>query len=912
VIGAGGAGVVYAARDPELCRTIALKVLRPEIARRPDARARLVREAQALARLRHPNIVSVYDVGAVDDTSFIALEYVDGMTFGEWLAASPRTWRRIVDVLARAGRGLAAAHAAGLVHRDFKPSNLLVGRDGRVLVTDFGLARIAAERDDREPDAAPVTVEDEVDKDMLGRTITRSDRRIGTPAYMAPEQHAGGAADARSDQFSLAVTLHEALFGESPSVTARMRATGQARPARRAVPPWLVRVIARGLEPDPARRHPTVDAMVAALVRGTSRRRRWWSALVAGNAALLIGVVFVARQCGGAGADEVCGGAARELAGAWDSTVRAEVGKAFAASPVSYAADTWARVAPLLDDHARRWASMHGEACLATRRGEQSEAMLDRRMVCLGERRQELARLVGLLRQPDKEIVEHAVGAALALGRIDACADLELLTRGEPPPAPPEARARVAAARALLAQAHALEVAGKRAQGLAVTSSVAAEVDALAYMPLRAELSFQMARLRTGKEELASLEEAIWAAEASGHDRVTQAALIDAVGALSDLDRFDDARALGRRAEAALLRAGSPDDQRAQLLNNLGLLLLRQGDHAGARSRHEEALALRRRLHGESHPDVAQSLSNLGNVAYRMGESSQAMAHYEAALAIEELVMGAEHPAVARNLNNMGVLLVESGRVDEALSRYERALAIREGAFGPKGAEVASTLGNMGNAYKRLGRYDEAVAVFERAIAIREEVLGPEHTQVALLHNNLGNVWFSRKDMDRALLHYQRSADMRESALGPDHVDLVSSLLNVCSVHHERGRTREALATCERALAIAVKSLGPDHPRTLEALQLTAPVRAAAGRSAQAIADLERVHAALRRSDSPPDQIAAAELALADVLWRHGGDRARARRLASDAQARLAAGGAEVAELRRDVERWLRAHGARR
>jgi serine/threonine protein kinase len=251
-VGAGAMGNVYLAHDPDLDRRVAVKLLNPA-AGITELRSRLLREAQAMARLSHPEVITVYDVGTYGEQLFIAMEFVEGGTLREWLAERPRSWREVVGVFLRAGRGLASAHAAGLVHRDFKPDNVLVGDDGRVRVTDFGLARAVHEAaQSAEEPAAPGTIVD--------ATLTRTGTLVGTPAYMAPEQLRGAAADARSDMFSFCVSFYEALYGERPfagttvvelreSVSAG-RVRGAARSA--AVPARLRRALTVGLRPAPA------------------------------------------------------------------------------------------------------------------------------------------------------------------------------------------------------------------------------------------------------------------------------------------------------------------------------------------------------------------------------------------------------------------------------------------------------------------------------------------------------------------------------------------------------------------------------------------------------------------------------------------------------------------------------------
>jgi tetratricopeptide (TPR) repeat protein len=294
-IGAGAMGIVYTARDPDLGRKVALKLLRadPSAETSQGARARLLREAQAMAKLSHPNVIAIYDVGTVADEVFLAMELVEGGTLGDWMRV-PRSWREVLAVMRRAGEGLAAAHDAGLVHRDFKPDNVLVGADGRVRVTDFGLAR-ATEDPSSERGQGHAT--------DVAATATRTGALVGTPAYMAPEQIAGHVADARSDVFSFCVTFYEALYGERPFAGTTLVGIAEAvrrqeiRPvaAGNRVPSWLRRVVVRGLQALPAERPGSIRALLDAIDAGSARARLRTAlaalsllvaALVAGVAAL--------------------------------------------------------------------------------------------------------------------------------------------------------------------------------------------------------------------------------------------------------------------------------------------------------------------------------------------------------------------------------------------------------------------------------------------------------------------------------------------------------------------------------------------------------------------------------------------------------------------------------------------------
>jgi WD40 repeat protein len=267
-VGSGAMSMVYAAYDDELDRRVAVKILRTALV---PSDVRLRREARALARLSHPNVVAVHEIGHWEDRLFIAMELVEGQTLDTWLAARPHTWKEIVDVLLQAGRGLAAAHDLGLVHRDFKPTNVMVGEDGRVRVLDFGLVRLieqpgvawSEEHHDgvMSPEAPPA----------VSGAETATGACVGTPAYMAPEQHAGLVADVQSDQFSFCVALHEALFDARPGEPPE---DGRAR-RRRPVPARLARGIERGLAADPRARWPSMRHLLGELERLRGAGRRW-------------------------------------------------------------------------------------------------------------------------------------------------------------------------------------------------------------------------------------------------------------------------------------------------------------------------------------------------------------------------------------------------------------------------------------------------------------------------------------------------------------------------------------------------------------------------------------------------------------------------------------------------------------
>jgi serine/threonine protein kinase len=400
VVGTGGIGVVYSAFDEALGRKVALKLLRPN-ARNPNKlerrRARLIREAQALARLSHPHVVPIYEVGMFEDRVFLAMEYVEGSTMRRWLRRTERKWTEILDKYIQAGRGLAAAHAADIVHRDFKPDNVLVGDDGRVRVLDFGLATpvpdalatgrystvalddapmhitnggaeqldnstnstnstssrglaasargIGGREGSRRPPESGVPVRL---TESVSSLITAHGKIMGTPAYMAPEQGRGEPIDARADQYSFCVSLWEALFGERPhgppTATARIRLhrrLGERNSTGKDVPAEIQRALERGLSLHPVDRFPDMDSLLAELARKPANYRRW---LLAAAVPVVVGLGLAIGSFVTDTHDE-CVRDQAALEGVWDDRVRVQIGTRLTATDRAYADATWDTVA---------------------------------------------------------------------------------------------------------------------------------------------------------------------------------------------------------------------------------------------------------------------------------------------------------------------------------------------------------------------------------------------------------------------------------------------------------------------------------------------------------------------------------------------------------------------------------------
>jgi tetratricopeptide (TPR) repeat protein len=908
-VGAGGMGVVFAAYDPDLDRKVAVKLLWTRDGkgvRSSDSGARLFREAQAMARLAHPNVVAIYDVGTIDDRVFFAMELVDGPTLREWLEAK-RSWREVVRVFVQAGRGLAAAHHAGIVHRDFKPENVLVGADGRVRVTDFGIA--AAARGEAVPPEPELTKRTSV----LSQPITRPGTFLGTPAYMAPEQLAGDPADARSDQFAFCVTLYEALYGERPfggdtlaELSSAIREGKlRAAPKDSLVPARVRRTLVRGLEPKPSDRFGSMDDLISTLDPTTPVSRYPW--IVAALAAVIAVAAVWGARAGTRDARAVCEAVG---VGMWDAAQKKSVSDAFRATGKPFADDAFRATERALDAYATAWAVMHRDACLATRaRGEQSEELLDLRMQCLSRRAAELRALTSRLSHADAQIVERSVEAALALEPIDTCANAEALRAPPRLPADERSRKRIADVRATLADAKALRDTGRIAEALRLATEGESAAKTLGYAPLEGEALLARGDLEDmsdAKSAEDTLRMAARVAETAHDDAIladASIALMRRVGvARADLDRAED---WGARAEVALERLGNVPEQLAKLLEARGSVYKKHGMYPQAYASFERALALREKAAGAASPLTARTLSKMGTVLIDLGRFDEALAACERALSIGTHELGPAHPEVASLENNLGEVLRRLGRGGDALVHLRRSLAIAEAAFGSDHTAVGGALNNIANTLEEQGEYDEALEYHERALRMFEKLYGPNDPNVARSLTNRGNVLLDLGRWADARADQERAIRIVEAVFGPEHPDVAIGLTNLGDVLMAQGRPREAMAPYERALAIREKTLGTDHPRVARALTNVARALVRTGGADRAIPLLERALAVQEKRTVRPVENAETRFALAEALVARGGDRARARLLASEARAAYAAAGAAGRKELARIDTWL-------
>jgi eukaryotic-like serine/threonine-protein kinase len=924
IVGQGAMGTVLAAYDPDLDRKVALKLLRGagSGAATAEATERLLREGRAMARLSHPHVLTVLEVGVVDGEVFMATEFAAGGTLRAWCAQETRPWREVMERFRQAGRGLAAAHQAGLVHRDFKPENVLLTRDGEVRVADFGLVGLHGRAQSDLPDGAAATTGAEP---AFAPTLTRTGAMLGTPAYMSPEQHRGEPVGPAADQFAFCVALWEALHGERPfggsSLGELVAAVASGRPRaprNPEVPLWLGEVLRRGLRVAPADRWPSMEALLEALARdpAAERRQRLRRIGVTGAVVGLAAVAGLALVRGGADRDALCQGMDGKLAGVWDPAQAAAVRAAFLSTGRLNADDTFERVAGRLDGYTRDWVAARSETCRATHvRGEQSAALLDLRMACLDRHLDAVAALTKVFAAAtDGAVVDVAVGATSKLPALAACADVESLSAVVPPPADPATRAAVDRLRSSIDVVSALEDTGQYRKALEVARRVATEAGEIGYAALRARSLFARGTLedRNGDAAsgVASLREALLYAADAHDDDMAARILSDLVFFIGTrLGRPDEALALRPAAEAARRRAGPDPDREAELRSAVALSLRRAGRYDEARVLFEEAIALRTRALGPDHQRLGRLIGRLAGLDADQGRYTEARRHYEQTLAILEKELGPDHPDCARTVGSIGQMLQNAGDLDGARANLERSVAMLEQSLGPDHPDVARLGASLGSVLSAQDHVEEAAARLERVVASLERSLGPDHIDVAQALTTLANVFETHGDSVRSRPLYERALAILERGLGPDHPDLAIILTNLGGLVIDQGKHQEALDYYERARILFEKAHGPDHPflgppwsgkaRALLGLRRYAEARAAAERSVAILA---------AAADTRPSTLAESQFYLALTLWAPGGDRKRAVAMARQAREGFANGGEQFRGNAAAIDDWLRAH----
>ncbi len=943
-IGRGGMGVVYAAFDPELGRRIAIKLLRTRATEGSEGRARLQREAQALARLAHPNVISVFDVGAVGDDVFIAMELCTGGTLRDFQAGKP--WRELVHAYVAAGRGLAAAHAAGLVHRDFKPDNVLVGADQRLRVTDFGLVRSTGEaRVERGGLAA----------DAQETALTEHGTVMGTPMFMAPEQMTGAPVDATADQFALCVALWQALHGEPPflgvALTERVAeiAAGRRRePRNRAVPARINRAMTRGMAHAPAARWPQLSALLDELEAGMRSRVPW----LVGGAALLAVVAVPVMMLARDEPPDPCRAAAAEGGRVW-SRQRAAAEAAFAATGAPFAAASFAAIDRRLTTLAGGWQTAMLAACTDARVGVHlSSAQANPRVACLTSRRHRISAIVDELAHADRALLDIVPRVIEGLPSVDACADADVLAGRTPRPTEPVRLATLADLERRVAELDARlklrRVAGEVDARLALTDAMVAEARAIEYPPVLAESLIARAALRVTSDQAdAARKDLLDAAAAAtrGGDRGSLAKAYLELLFVDTTVRGDrtSAHQWSELAAAAVEAAGNQADDRAELADLRAELARADGDPAAAVALLEPAVAdptinIERNLKlqatlaravtdlgdyaraevlltalvsatiatmGPGQGQVLGLRQDLANLRQLRGDYPGCIAAHREVLAAREAFFGPETVQVATSLQALGVCENSAGQTDAARDHLLRAVAIYRAARSPEHPDTLAALSDLAGAYHHAGDHARALEINRELVAIRERTLGPDHPDVAQSLVNLAIETKNAGDPAAAVALYQRALAIFEKSLGADHVNVGVSLVNLAEALRLAGRPADAIAALERADRILTTALGPDHPVLTHVWYGRGLAELDRGHPRVALPWLERAVAGRAGADGDPNERAEAELALARGLVAGGGDHRRARTLAGKAITTWRGLGANFDDERTAAATWL-------
>ena len=785
-LGEGGMGVVLAAYDPVLDRRIALKLLRPGAFAGKMAnqlRARLQREAQAMARFSHPNVVGVYDIGLHEGQLFIAMEYVR-RDLTAWLAERERHWRDIVRIFAEAGRGLAAAHTAGLVHRDFKPANVLVGEDERARVSDFGLVSALDAGD--EPMSKPKG------RTMLDLTQTAPGRSAGTPAFMSPEQFMGRTVDARGDQFSYCVALYAALYGQRPFAGKDMPTLRHnvcagkliAPPLDSTVPPFLWQAIEKGLATKPADRWGSMDRLLVKLNNDPSVRSRRVSAL---DALLTFG-----RMRGEAGDVDNAEALLRQ-------------GLAEAAS--------------LGDDERMTVAAVdlaHVVGILAHRRDEALGllSLAEAKLGLFDPHPMLLARLYNTRGSMHR----NAHRADQAVADYDRCIERVEAHQDD---------TQIALMLGNRAVAHAMKhdfVAAHRdiQRAIALNDARADRVTYAKLLQSKAEILSQEERRQEALDcsrELLALQQAIHGEQSLAAGRVHNIV----GGQLAQLGFHREAKGhFELFRDLTEQHLGPQNQMTVTALNNLGLTQIYLAEPEEAQGTLEQALALCEQYEGHDQEGIIAILTNLGTLRSNERELDKAMALFQRVLFLRERHAPHDALGMCEATGNIANTLALMGRYDEACVQFRASITRFEEQVGERQFTLGKTLSNFAMTIVRNPAsidLEQPLALLTRALHIVTSVLGPDDVEVGTVFSNLGEVTALRGEWLASRDHYQHAANIYRARFASDGSHLFPVLRGLGDALNQTGAFEEAREALDEAVA-----LGERHhaePVTLTAARVS-------------------------------------------------------------------------------------------
>jgi eukaryotic-like serine/threonine-protein kinase len=844
-LGDGGMGTVYAAYDPQLERRVAVKLVHPELAVRGGVE-RLLREGRALARLSHPNVVRVHDASTDGDRVYVAMELVEGETLAAWLRGARRGWREIVDKFVAAGHGLAAAHRAGIVHRDVKPENVLLDRDGIPKVADFGLAGHAGHAEPR-----PITA---TEPDPASR-LTHPGAIMGTPAFMSPEQRRGDEVGPATDQYSLCAALDSALFDEAP---------------QRRIPRWLRRALERGLARDAAARFRSIDALVAALdPRARARRRRGWlgGAGAAAAAAGVVALVLAARTTDATGA--ACALAAGDRARLWTAADRTAISAALGATGVPYARESWNRVDAAAAGYVHAIAAAEATLCDQRPQRDDARALQALGVACLAERRGQLARLTERLRHASAADVRLAVALVHDLEPVPECANPRSLATERAARATPVLAAARGEVTAAIHRAYAARTDGKYPEASEQARRAVEQARLIGGAVLARALVVRgdIAGLVEGPTVAeAALREAATVADTAQADELRASAMANLMGRL--------AREAGREREALTMRA--------------------LVEAAVARSDQRVALM----------PVVQQAV---GIAQLRLGQVQDAVDSFQAALAAARAVLPRDDPRMPEYLYPLGVALDYQENDREALRYHDEAYRVALEVWGDGHPNTARYAINRAFKEAALGDCPKAMAEVLRARSILAGVLPADATEHLMITELIGTCHYFQREYDAALREHTARQHVLVAAGREHSAEMAASWVDIGDVQLDREDYPAAIETYRRAVTAWEEIVGKIDARVGLPLARLGDAELRAGHRERAVEPLERALALFTTAKISGARAADARFPLARALWVRPGDRPRALSLAESARAGYAASPFYARRLA-EVEDWLRAH----
>ncbi len=914
-LGAGGMGAVYSAYDPELDRKVALKLVPVDTgtgSQRSPSATRLLREAQSMAQLSHPNVVAIYDVGSVPGSVYLAMENIQGRTLTAWLAEAPRTLRQILPTFIGAGRGLAAAHAVGLVHRDFKPDNVMVGDDGRVRVLDFGLARPT------DSQAGPLGEGSSGGSwspaSHLELRLTAPGTVMGTPYYMAPEQHLGRPTDARCDIYAFCVTLWEAVYrkhpfrgGSLPDLARNVIAGAIDEPPRGAgVPRWLRAVLLRGLAPDPNQRFSSMQEVLAPLERDRTRRVRF----IAGGAAMAAAILGTTIAMRHVTSEARCDDTDDRRAGVWDDNRKDQIAAAFAEEGKTYAEASWRSVERTLNAYADGVAEMRREACEATRiLGTQSDEILGLRIKCLDRRWQRFGMLSELLAQGGTQTLLRAADAAQALPSLEPCADIEGLLAEVPPADDPEVRTRVEEIRAENERIEMSGIAGKYDDLAARVAESVTAARATEYPPVVAETLLMQGVVlhNAGNVEpaAAALEEALQSAQTVGYDRIIATAATTLVTLEAHgRNRFDVAHVYAALADGVIQRMGDKPRLRMKLEADRGKLATLQSQRSVAIEHYQRAAKLADEV-GLSGSELLAILNPLSVELIGAGRLEEAGRVLDHARRVVDEDVGPAHPNAALLLTATARLRHLEGKDEDSLALDQQAYEVIVASLGPNHVNAAAVANSIGLTYTHLGRDSEARKFFADVAAVLEKTLGGENLALAASLTNLGLADVRLGQPMGGATHLRRALSIREAKLGKNAAPVAESLHSLGYALAAAG----AYAEADQHFRLAIDAFERNGQTASAAYPWLGLGKSLLdqGRTAHAVAALERGLAQATDDEPGPGERGDGRFALARALARESPQSPRIAELTQGAQADYERAGHERDRERDALTSWLAA-----